>query len=163
MKKHISISLLLGILLVIFALSFPWKSRVLTDDEFEIAERIFEDSVQFDKVKIKEGGLLTWIYPGVTLGHHISFPKGEIDSEDLKYQALLIHELTHVWQFERIGFSYISRALFEEIFTDAYTVHYDSNKNFADYDIEEQAEIVAEYHLNENPLFSEYIQELRGN
>jgi hypothetical protein len=157
-KLYIAISI---VTLLLIAVLFPFKSRDLSESELEIAQAIFGESIEYSRVRIEEGGILTWIYPGVTLGNTIAFPKGAYDELNLKDQALLLHELTHVWQYQNSGLGYIPRALYEEIFTDAYVVHYDEAKSFADYDIEEQGEIVAEYHLTGEPLFSVYIEELQ--
>lgn len=161
-KKHIFL-LVAGVFLILCVLLIlPLASRDLSEVELEIAEVIFGDSLDYSQVRVKEGGLLTWIYPGVTLCNTIAFPVGSYDEHDLHDQALFLHELTHVWQCQNHGLSYIPRALYEEIFTDAYVVYFDEKKSFADYDVEEQGEIVAEYHLTGEPLYEGYILEIKG-
>jgi type VI secretion system secreted protein VgrG len=138
-------------------------TRSLNETELQLAEKIFASSVDFEEVRINEGGPLTWVYIGVTTGYTISFPRGEYDFNAPKDQALLMHELTHVWQYERIGISYMFRALWEEITQpDAYVVHYDPAMAFLDYDLEEQCEIVAEYFWGEFK-YKIYIEELQSS
>jgi len=153
-----------GIIIVTFSVfSVFFGGRALSESELLLAESIFGPSVSYDQVRVKFGGLLTWIYPGVTVGNVISFPEGVYDETGVKDQALLLHEFTHVWQYQHEGFGYLSRALFEEVFTPAYVIHYDKSKSFTDYDIEEQGEIVAEYFLTGDPRFEVYIEEIQNS
>lgn len=97
---------------------------------------IYESSINFDKVKIKT---------------------------DQKDQALLVHELCHVWQYQHFGPGYIPRSLWELITQrDTYVVHYDAEKSFREYDIEEQCEIVAEYFLTNDIRYETYVEEVRA-
>lgn len=162
LKKIALISSLVlgGLTLFIFG-PLAFGTRPLNTEETKIAKAIFGSSIDLESVKIKEGSPLTWVYPGVTIGHTIAFPKNSYSSSDLKDQALLIHELTHVWQYENIGWTYAPRALFEELTqADAYVVHYNPNKAFINYDLEEQAEILAEYHLTGEAKFKQYLESL---
>lgn len=138
------------------------RTRSLTAEEIALAKPIFDTSIDYERVRIHYGGPLTWIYPALTTGNTISFPKG-FDESSKKAQALILHEMTHVWQYQNHGIDYLPRALFEEIAEqNPYTVHYDVSKHLSDYDVEEQAEIVAEYFLNQNKSYLPYIDELRA-
>lgn len=136
-------------------------TRSLTPEELALAKPIFETSLDYGRIRINYGGPLTWIYPALTTGNIISFPEG-FDGSGKKAEALFLHEMTHVWQYQNHGISYLPRALFEEMTQlDAYTVHYEASRPFLDYDIEEQAEIVAGYFLNRNESYLPYIAALR--
>lgn len=151
--------LLLTILLVLF----PFSSRPLFEQEMDLAQEYFGSSIEYSKIKIKKGGLLTLIYPGFTFANTISFPVGQYDYEESTDQALLLHELTHVWQYQQNGLSYLPEALYVEIFTsEPYVVHYDSTKSFFDYDVEEQGEIVADFFLSQNPDYAIYIESIQA-
>ena len=164
MKKQSKIVLWVVLILTfLLTIGWPFHIRNLSESELQTAQAIFGESVDYEEVRIKNGGFLTWIYPGVTIGNTIAFPKGAYDETEVSDQALFLHEMTHVWQYQNHGLSYIPRALYEEIFTDAYVVHYDAAKTFAEYDVEEQAEIVAEYHLLAKPEYEDYIREIQGN
>jgi hypothetical protein len=123
---------------------------------------MYGESVQFDKVRVKIGGPLTWVYPGITLGNTISFPKGAYDEDDRKDQALLVHEACHVWQYQHFGIGYIPRSLWELVTQrDTYVVHFDESKSLREYDIEEQCEITAEYFLTQDEKYLPYLEEIR--
>ena len=152
-------------LIVVSAFAFTpmlVSNRPLDNQEKALAESMFGNQLNYEMIRIHEGGPLTWIYPGVTLGHLISFPRKAYDPEEKKNQALLLHELTHVWQYENGGWGYALKSLLEEIFQkDAYVIHYDSNKTFAEYDYEEQAEIVASFFLYGTEDYEKYIREIQ--
>lgn len=133
----------------------------MTAEEIALAKPIFDTSLDYERIRINYCGPLTWIYPALTTGNTISFPNG-FDGSNKKAQALFLHEMTHVWQYQNHGIGYLPRALFEEVTEpNPYTVHYDASKHFLDYGVEEQAEIVAEYSLNQNASYLPYIDELR--
>jgi len=150
------------ILLVILVFSpVLFGTRALSGTELEFLKPLYQESVQLDQVRIKTGGPLTWVYPGITLGNTISFPKGSYDQNNQKDQALLVHEVCHVWQYQHFGLGYIPRSVWELISQkDTYVVHYDEAKSFRNYDVEEQCEIVAEYFLTQDPRYQPYIEEI---
>ncbi|MFZ2682280.1 MAG: DUF4157 domain-containing protein [Patescibacteria group bacterium] len=165
MKKTLIIATLVIFALFVITIFSPllYGKRSLTEKELTILQPVYESSVDFDKVKIKSGGPLTFVYPGVTIGNTVSFPKDAYNENDQKDQALLVHELCHVWQYQHFGLGYIPRSLWELITQrDTYVIHYDAKKSFREYDIEEQCEIVAEYFLTEDIRYASYIEELRA-
>lgn len=167
MKKTIKLSIASVLLLIMcfVIVNFTplfFRTRTLTDVEREIIQSIFLDNIDLEKIRIKDGGPLTLIYPALTIGNTISFSKKSHNLEAEKESALLLHEITHVWQFQHFGWSYLPQALFEEITQkDAYVVHFDEQKTFRKYDIEEQAEIVAEYFLTQEQTYIQYINEIQ--
>ncbi len=147
---------------LVILLPILFGTRPLSEAELALARPIFGKSIRYEKVRVNIGGPLTWIYPGVTTGNTISFPRDSYNQTRQKDQALLLHELTHVWQFQHHGISYLPRAVWEEVTqSDAYTVHFDADKNFQEYDVEEQGEIVAEYFLTGEERYAPYIGELK--
>lgn len=92
---------------------------------------IFGDHLDYDQIRISEevawpdwvGNLGAFLrrrkaggHNAVTLGNHIFFPtRLETDHSSPAIQinqtAWLIHELTHVWQFQNEGWSYFFQAL----------------------------------------------------
>ncbi len=74
--------------------------RRLTAGERRLAKSVFGEAIALDKV------LIVPLLPGqtaVTLGSTVHFPQDapkDFATEDLPTQAWLIHELTHVWQFQ---------------------------------------------------------------
>lgn len=74
--------------------------RPLSDGERRLARGVFGDAFDLDKVRIAPH------LPGrtaMTLGSTVHFPRdapADFATEPLRVQAWLIHELTHVWQFQ---------------------------------------------------------------
>jgi len=66
---------------------------------------------------------------------------------------LLIHELMHVWQYERIGAMYIPLALRAQHTTVGYNyggvsyLKHNGHKGLWDFNLEQQADLVADYYL----------------
>ncbi len=75
--------------------------RGLTLGERKLAEGVFGQAVNLDRVRLHRGGFGGF---AVTLGSQIflpaSYARGDFAAADLGSQALLVHELVHVWQFQ---------------------------------------------------------------
>ena len=76
-------------------------ARPLTPGERRLAKSVFADAVRLDQVRVHGGGFGAF---AVTLGAHLFMPRhlasDDLSSADLLSQALLVHELMHVWQFQ---------------------------------------------------------------
>ena len=74
--------------------------RRLTAGEDALARRVFGDAVVLERVRIRGGA---WPF-ALTIGSSVFFPRPlwtpEFATETLPSQALFIHELVHVWQFQ---------------------------------------------------------------
>jgi hypothetical protein len=113
-------------------------------------------AISYDKVRVAEGRLLTIIFKfngnrAFTLFHTINFPKKSGDSrEELD---IVVHELVHVFQFEKIGSLYIPQALraqmnegygyggWEQLAQD-----WANGKRFRDFNREQQGQIAQDYY-----------------
>jgi hypothetical protein len=113
--------------------SGPATERSLYAWEIQEARRVFCNQLKYDPIRIHEnvdwpnfinrmGSFLNHIpYTGVanaiTLGNHLYFPEklletpAPVDHPDYFKMGWLIHELTHAWQYQRLGWSYLSMAL----------------------------------------------------
>lgn len=74
--------------------------RMLTDGERGIARGVFGDAIDLERVQVarRRGGRFAFV-----LGSRIHFPPEapeDFSGEPLWRQAWLVHELTHVWQFQ---------------------------------------------------------------
>lgn len=76
--------------------------RRLTEGELRLARSVFGETIAYDRVRI-----LTRPFgrPAVTFGSWITFPPRPATPRDfartpIAMQAWLVHELTHVWQFQ---------------------------------------------------------------
>ena len=136
--------------------------RQLTTGERDLVKSIFGNNINFDAIKIYND---TWI---ITQGSTYAMsPNGNIYFGSDVYQndfsllgkdrqAFFIHEMTHVWQYQN-GVNVIGESIFNQAIQfgslgmiNMYSFTFDPNKNFNDYNIEQQAEIVAGYFAAKN-------------
>ena len=100
------------------------KVSPLNDAEIEAACEVFgSTAIRYDSANVAEGGLLSLIFRingniAFTTFHTINLPKLGIHSRKYLENTvekprldLIVHELTHVYQFERVGSIYICQAL----------------------------------------------------
>lgn len=108
--------LILGKLVGLIQTILPIEhGRALTAAEVALLKRIFRQSVAFDSVRLVEGWTLFSITDRpFTLGDTIYLKDRDVSPEP----ELLVHECTHVWQYEHEGARYISDALTAQWFED---------------------------------------------
>ena len=127
----------------------PFK-RGLTPQEVTIARSVFGHALDTSQIVLTDDSP----FPpnAVTFPNNIKFPKGELDGPpDLTYRAWLVHELTHVWQYQR------GRTV-PQLAVDALAGDYDydgeqglrdaaaQGKRFGDFNHEEQGDILRDYY-----------------
>ncbi|HUA46689.1 MAG TPA: hypothetical protein VMA77_15765 [Solirubrobacteraceae bacterium] len=93
--------------------------RSLTEYEITQAKRVFKGAISYDKVRVNQGSISARIWSvrdtARTIGHTINFPTGsKID------MPWLVHELTHVWQYETVGWTYAPSAVWAQL-TEGYS------------------------------------------
>lgn len=133
------------------------KSRSLTTGEIVLARQVFGDSINYESVKIHDGAFI-FFQPkrsGMT-------PNGEIyirdcfsadySQGDASDRSFFIHEMTHVWQYQNKVLNPITEAIKLNLkhkfnYSAAYDFKLDDKKYLTDYNMEQQASIVAEYYL----------------
>ena len=75
--------------------------RRLTDGETALARQVFGEAVKLAEVRVHGGGFGRF---AVTVGSQLLLPphlaQADISAASVGAQALLIHELAHVWQFQ---------------------------------------------------------------
>lgn len=122
--------------------------RPMSEAETELAREVFSDSVDYARVR-----LLFGIAAGTTAGNNIRLPTDfSISSADNK--ELLVHEMTHVWQYQHFGPGYITTSLlqqahaglFEGMRNWAYEYTLGETDRYNDYNPEQQAFIVENYY-----------------
>jgi RHS repeat-associated protein len=151
--------------------------RGLTSEELAEAKKIFGDDYDYSSIEILTGDelpfigkILTATDAAVTIGNTIYFPNEKDGSSEYDpdiYIDWLIHELTHAYQYQKDGYAYIPKSIIEQLTKgkDAYTINWDFTKEFDDYGIEEQAELVELYYevLNKrNTLPNEKLEYLEN-
>jgi len=137
----------------------PWRGeRPLTAYERSQAEKIYQSSIDYDKVSIAAGSLGS-VGASRTIGNTICLQDEEFqdNTSSLKPEALstLIHELGHVWQYQHGGLAYIPDALSAQAASTLATGDRDgayewrtaveAGKEWKDWNAEQQAEAMADY------------------
>ncbi len=124
---------------------FEQQSRALTEGEIELARSVFSDSLQLQDVRLKTAWWVLKNY-AVSPNGHIYFHKAnwlaDFSQASLGKQSWLIHELTHVWQWQQ-GLKVVRGALINR----RYSYHLKVGKSFFKYGIEQQARMVQDYFI----------------
>ena len=83
-----------------------FNTRPLSQWELEIAKSVYGDSIRYTLIRIDEAAFLG------PKQFNLCYVSGNtINSWGYMDNALLIHELMHVWQYQHFGLVYIPRAL----------------------------------------------------
>jgi hypothetical protein len=151
------------------AYQYGWalgRGRGMDDAERQHAREIFGNSLDLDAVRIVNTTLAA---APTTLGDYIR-TNGPMST------ATLIHELTHVWQYQHGGAAYISDSLCAQVgawaSTGSRNAAYDltgvvrEGRRFSEYSAEQQATIVETYYADPakraDPVYQALIDEVRA-
>ncbi len=133
------------------------KVSVLSEIEITAASSVLgTNAIRYGAVRVAEGGLLGLIFRlnrsrAFTTFHTINFPEAG-DSSRL-HLDIVVHELTHVYQFEIVGSVYIWQAIqaqrgigyqyggWQQLEED-----WRNGKHFRDYNREQQGQIAQDYY-----------------
>ncbi|MCE9671767.1 DUF4157 domain-containing protein [Myxococcus stipitatus] len=121
--------------------------RKLSDSEIATLRSVYGDSIDYSKIRIKEGdaGVFGASGRAFTHGDTIYIPK-----KYLPLQAdLLVHETAHVWQHQNGGTDYMSEALLAQSVGDGYNFKkgLDEGKSWSELNPEQQAEFLEQAYL----------------
>ena len=124
--------------------------RALTRAEVSLCRSVFGHAIDYDQVSIFNRKWWLFQHPRVTMapdGNLWFHPEGNLFCDDFcgsarNIQALFIHEMVHVWQHQQGVFLPLARYPFSR-----YDYELKAGKAFAQYGIEQQAEIVSHYFL----------------
>jgi hypothetical protein len=151
------------------------QTRPLTAHERAIAQSVFGNSLEYDRILIDETAQIGCRKGGFA---YVSFYV--INCWGQMSDAHLIHELTHIWQYERVGARYILWALQAQHSPQGYNyggltaLVAQQKRGLRAFNLEQQADIVMDYFLLRNgqqtqwslaktidlPLYETYIAEL---
>ncbi|CAI0934326.1 type IV secretion protein Rhs [Serratia proteamaculans] len=125
--------------------------RLLTPGEIGLAKTVFGGSIIYGKVWVHHGSYLPF---GLQNRNTAMSPNGELyfrewytpdfSSQGYSYKHLFIHEMAHVWQYQR-GMWVKTRGLYSWLAN--YSYELDETKTLKNYSMEQQAQIIADYHL----------------
>jgi len=118
--------------------------RPLNDDELAIARPYFEDSIDYEKIKVYDG-----LSGYVTKWAHAFVSFNVINYRKKISKAILIHELVHIWQYQTFGSPYIFRALIAQASKEGYNyggveglyMRMTNQTKFIDLNFEQQGEV----------------------
>jgi len=131
--------------------------RGLTPDMVAAARKIYGDKIDYSKVEIITGKdmglwgkLLTSGGANVTWGNTIYLMNDENGKSVHNFANapdVIIHELCHVYQYQKDGWSYAAGAVREHLAEgNAYSYQIWPGKEFGEYGVEQQARIIQEYY-----------------
>ena len=122
--------------------------RSLTRRELELASSIFGTSIDFSRVRLIPTSVLEYR----TVANSIRVPEN-FTIANAEMAQTLIHELTHVWQYQHSGTGYLSISLGTQIAAQvgrgnrnfAYDYQIQAGRTFFDFTPEQQARMVENY------------------
>jgi hypothetical protein len=125
-----------------------WKTRPLSPLEKRLISSVFGESIKLGAVRIDDRAKIGCRKRNIA---YVSFYT--VNSWGKLQPATLIHELVHVWQYQKLGSVYISQALRAQRSKAGYNyggleVLRDSMRKhgkITDFNLEQQAEIVGDY------------------
>lgn len=126
-----------------------FNTRPLNSTEIAKARVVFGNSIDYSLVRVDEYALLG---PSWTDRAYVSFHT--INSWGPLNDHTLIHELTHVWQYQKMGAIYMPRAIHAQNTPEGY--YYDSNElrkrkqarqGLMSFNLEQQGQVLADYYI----------------
>jgi len=163
--------------LVEFVLHVVSNATPLSGTERAAAQSVLgANALRWDEVRIDEGGVLGLVFK---LNHgraFTTFHSINMTATDRADLSIVVHELTHVDQYEHAGSVYIGQALGDQIAEGAHAYDYGgpsglsadraTGKHYADYGRERQAQIAQDYYRDitagtPTTDYDPYIAELR--
>ena len=144
---------------MVWAMSRKKKNtRPLTAGEVALAKSVFGDAINYDAVRIKKKRVLMQPRDGaICLGNTINMDgnaySDDYACEDLNVRAFFIHEMTHIWQYQRnplgLGIKFMREAIrHRQHYLDrAYHYDLDPIKPFSKYGLEQQATMMQDFYI----------------
>ena len=121
------------------------------------AEALGETAIRWRDVRVAERGLLSAVFRrngnrAFTLFHTVNLP--QTGAHTRSNVAILVHELLHVFQYERCGSAYIPQALYAQQRGEGYDYGRSNGlvdaqahgKRFCDFNREQQGQIIQDYY-----------------
>lgn len=145
-----------------FVMHLGMHTTPLTADELAEAQALFGlDNLRYGDVRVAEGGILNFIFRhngGLAFATwytvHLPPVKGTAVSSRHNH-PLLIHELTHVFQYHHVGSRYLGEAIYYLVTTqrdcyryggqDGLQACWQQGQRFRQFNREQQAQIIQDY------------------
>ncbi len=124
--------------------------RPLSPREIETGKQVFGDTIRWDLVMVDEKAGTTRRKDAVRA--YVSF--NTINYDGTPDDETLIHELIHIWQYQRFGAVYIAKALAAQKTAEGYDYtryeNWRSAGSLLDFNAEQQGEIAVDYYRTLN-------------
>jgi hypothetical protein len=164
-----------------FLIHLTSNTTPLTGDEIkDISFILGPHGMRYGDIRLVEGGLLNLVFRlngnlAFATWHSINLP--QTGKHTRQNRGLLIHELTHIYQYERIGSRYIGEALYMLIKTKRDCYNYGgpqglaaaaaAGRRYHQYNREQQAMIIQDYYDRsknglETAAYEPFIAQLRS-
>ena len=152
--------------------------RPLTEGEIALCRSVFPDDLPYAAVRLCDGPAVNDIAErafgshaiAITLRRTIYFKTGyhdDFSAGDESARRLFVHEMTHVWQWWRLGvIRFLSRYLIELIACRGNPLAmylYDDDRPFSASRLEAQAEMVGDYQRERGRRSGAIAAKLRGS
>ncbi len=174
---------------------WDFDSRHLEAHEIREAQKVFGDKFNYEDIRIFEGhelpnflddiGNIIKKMPkrdertknAITLGNWILFGR-TLETERSHDMGWMIHELTHAWQFQTMGWDYLFQALHAQKKLGAKAYDFGGEKglksrrkrgaSFKDFNMEQQGDIAKKYYQRlveggDTSAWDQYIQEMQDD
>jgi hypothetical protein len=173
---------------------WDFNSRGLAPHEISAAQPIFGENFDYESIRIFEGTDLPnflddigniikgmpkrdeRIKNAITLGNWCLFGRN-LDTEHPHDMSWMVHELTHVWQYQTMGWDYLFQAFSaqKKMGANAYDFggenglkeHKKKGGGLKDLNLEQQGDIAKNYYLRlmrkeDTGAWDDYIREIKG-
>jgi hypothetical protein len=153
-------------------------TRPLTAEEIEAAAAVLGPrAIRYEDARVANGGLLRYAFRANNNRAFATWYTINVPPEKERNRALLVHELTHTRQYERVGSVYIGQGLSAQrrLGQKAYdyggpvglTAQRAAGKHYCDYNREQQGQIAQDYRARfeagqDTTAYEPFIQELRA-
>ena len=132
---------------------FKFNTRPLEEWEILLAQSVFKDTIDYSKVRVDN---YAFIGPKQYRFAYVGF--NTLNVWGPMQNSLFLHEMTHVYQYQKLGAIYIFDALKAQHSEKGYDYGgaaelkrmIVSGKKFSDFNLEQQGDIVADYFLIKN-------------
>lgn len=121
------------------------QRRSLTEGEQQLAKSVFASALDTTHIEIVAHHFILPKYAMSPNGSIYFNPQDYVDDfsqQDMISQSWLIHELAHVWQLQQ-GIAVVRRAIFDR----RYRYAIELGKQFSQYGVEQQAQMIQDYFI----------------
>lgn len=128
---------------------FKWNTRKMTEQEIALGYQIFGSSIRYDLVRVDATAKFGTKKIAVA---YVSF--NTINYNKKIKKEIFIHELVHIWQYQRFGSIYVARAIKAQRSKEGYEyggapnlyVKMLQGAKLTDFNFEQQADIIEDYY-----------------